>query len=256
MLRLLRMVLGSGGKSEGSGCGRQSGQRYLWQERRAFTLIELLVVIAIIAMLAGILFPVFSRAREQARKGVCMSNLKQVGVSIMMYAQDHDETLPASDNGTAPTFLWTQRLSAYGSVYTNVKGTLYCPSADTPTGSLHWYPSYGTLYYGPLRWYNNAKIIHYGPWTGTNYPPAVLTDIQDPSRTLLLGEQAQKVAPRQGYFQIKNTATYNTCFPGRHGGVDNVLFVDGHVSTKNTAQLNRWLEDPLRGGKCPYVLDF
>ena len=60
--------------------------------RRAFTLIELLVVIAIIAILAAILFPVFAQAREKARQSVCASNMKQLGVAILMYAQDNDET--------------------------------------------------------------------------------------------------------------------------------------------------------------------
>src|SRR6266536_4639298 len=62
--------------------------------RSGFTLIELLVVIAIIAILAALLFPVFARAREQARKTTCLSNLKQIGAGMLMYAQDYDETLP------------------------------------------------------------------------------------------------------------------------------------------------------------------
>src|SRR5213594_3906966 len=64
-----------------------------------FTLIELLVVIAIIAILAAILFPVFAQARDKARAASCLSNLKQMGVSWMMYAQDYDETYPASQPG-------------------------------------------------------------------------------------------------------------------------------------------------------------
>jgi prepilin-type N-terminal cleavage/methylation domain-containing protein len=59
---------------------------------RAFTLIELLVVIAIIAILAAILFPVFAQAREKARQASCLSNMKQMGLSARMYAQDYDET--------------------------------------------------------------------------------------------------------------------------------------------------------------------
>ena len=64
--------------------------------RTGFTLIELLVVIAIIAILASILFPVFARARENARRSACQSNLKQIGLSFMQYTQDYDEKLPPS----------------------------------------------------------------------------------------------------------------------------------------------------------------
>ena len=70
--------------------------------RRAFTLIELLVVIAIIAILAAILFPVFARAREQARKTSCLSNMKQIGTAILMYAQDYDERLVPAATGVCP----------------------------------------------------------------------------------------------------------------------------------------------------------
>ncbi len=70
--------------------------------RRAFTLIELLVVIAIIAILAAILFPVFSQARAKARQAVCMSNEKQFGTSILMYVQDFDETFPRAVNNASP----------------------------------------------------------------------------------------------------------------------------------------------------------
>jgi prepilin-type N-terminal cleavage/methylation domain-containing protein/prepilin-type processing-associated H-X9-DG protein len=70
--------------------------------RSAFTLIELLVVVAIIAVLAAILFPVFARARENARRASCMSNMKQIGLGIMMYTQDYDERYP-SQASAAPS---------------------------------------------------------------------------------------------------------------------------------------------------------
>jgi len=63
---------------------------------RGFTLIELLVVIAIIGILAGILLPVLSRARESARKTLCMSNIKQIGMGLIMYANENSESFPLS----------------------------------------------------------------------------------------------------------------------------------------------------------------
>ena len=71
--------------------------------RKGFTLIELLVVIAIIAILAAILFPVFARAREKARQASCLSNLKQLSLAWLMYAQDYDEQLCYGWQPSPPT---------------------------------------------------------------------------------------------------------------------------------------------------------
>jgi prepilin-type N-terminal cleavage/methylation domain-containing protein len=77
----------------------------MYRFKRAFTLIELLVVIAIIAILAAILFPVFAQAREKARSASCLSNHKQISMSILMYAQDYDEVMPLA-YGYYPGFGW------------------------------------------------------------------------------------------------------------------------------------------------------
>ncbi|MFH1910322.1 MAG: prepilin-type N-terminal cleavage/methylation domain-containing protein, partial [bacterium] len=73
--------------------------------KRGFTLIELLVVIAIIAILAAILFPVFAKAREKARQTSCLSNLKQIDLAVLQYAQDYDEMMPRSCGYTTPALV-------------------------------------------------------------------------------------------------------------------------------------------------------
>src|SRR5213082_1669007 len=99
--------------------------------RRGFTLIELLVVIAIIAILAAILFPVFAQAREKARQTSCLSNIKQLGLSAMMYVEDYDETYPGGPGVASlwvpgPQGTWDKMVTkAYGDVApTNVAGRL------------------------------------------------------------------------------------------------------------------------------------
>lgn len=99
-----------------------------WRYRRGFTLIELLVVIAIIAILAAILFPVFARAKEAAKRTTCFSQMRQLAAAVTMYTNDASETFPMATNYGAdtndPARLWVEPV--YG--YVNDKQIFICPS--------------------------------------------------------------------------------------------------------------------------------
>jgi prepilin-type N-terminal cleavage/methylation domain-containing protein/prepilin-type processing-associated H-X9-DG protein len=100
------------------------------RSRKGFTLIELLVVIAIIAILAAILFPVFSRARESARRASCQSNLKQIGLGYMQYSQDHDGWSPGSVTFHGPGFTLPSSWPTTIFPYVKSEQLFVCPSGE------------------------------------------------------------------------------------------------------------------------------
>lgn len=102
-----------------------------------FTLIELLVVIAIIAVLAAILFPVFAQAREKARAASCLSNCRQLGLAIQMYADDHDAAFPCSclRSMTMGGDMMSQNMQSWLETtlpYIKSRGLYRCPSDSSP----------------------------------------------------------------------------------------------------------------------------
>ncbi len=138
--------------------------------RSAFTLIELLVVIAIIAILAAILFPVFAQAREKARQAACLSNNKQIGTSMMMYAQDYDETLPLGGYAfPGHGSRWRDIIQPYA----KNRGIFVCPSKTEYT-----------LGYG-MNW-NLAGF--FGPGYGT--PSKTIAEIADSAGTFVISDAA------------------------------------------------------------------
>ena len=106
---------------------------------KAFTLIELLVVIAIITILAAILFPVFTQAREKARQTTCVSNQKQIGLAMLQYCVDYDEMMPYAEFGVYSgerLYYWQDAIYPY--VKSN--GVFSCPDTGTDMGINPYYP--------------------------------------------------------------------------------------------------------------------
>src|SRR3712207_199486 len=105
---------------------KRTSPALLRRRPRGFTLIELLVVIAIIAILAAILFPVFAQAREKARAISCTSNVKQLATSVLMYAQDYDETYPIGVQDD-----WNESWPVKVQPYVKNLGVFRCPNDNT-----------------------------------------------------------------------------------------------------------------------------
>ena len=199
--------------------------------KKGFTLIELLVVIAIIAILAAILFPVFARAREKARQTSCLSNLKQLGLGAMMYAQDYDEVMFSTwmdPSGAAypGDYQWPQVLYPY------IKNwqIFVCPSDSTPNiVATSGAPGSSLSYAANVAYYGGSGSTAF---TCTRPTGNSLAVEQDPAGTILLFDWTGGFEWGWQYVssQPSNLAAYFTTNPpGRHNGGVNVAFCDGHA---------------------------
>ena len=242
--------------------------------RSAFTLIELLVVIAIIAILAAILFPVFARARENARRASCQSNLKQIGLGILQYTQDYDESLPHMVGDSEPFLGWVQIINPYIKSYQ----IFQCPS-ETTTGA-----TYITNAYYPDAGATNSTSDHTdyaynglaGNPPGANYRVgAKLAQLQNPAIGIMVNDQNPTLAGEYGPMGMQAYAKSTYYFGGavggngaycygilgettiptgdcadrvtvdrgtngaakRHLGTANYLFADGHVKALRASQI-------------------
>jgi prepilin-type N-terminal cleavage/methylation domain-containing protein/prepilin-type processing-associated H-X9-DG protein len=245
--------------------------------KRGFTLIELLVVIAIIAILAAILFPVFSRAREQARKTACLSNLKQIGTALMMYAQDWDESLPVAttwcnwpdDRNNLQYYVRLQPYVKNWQVWTCPSGwsTHHPDGWDTCGGisiphhavpqmmAAGWVPSNFRLSYGyseniqnsyPENSQHGINCSALNRSKIANIPePAVSPVIADCSGLLNNGWRIGYAKICQAACVLDRRKEENA----RHNGGANVVFADGHAKWFSADQCgNNWDTGVWHGG--------
>lgn len=228
--------------------------------RKAFTLIELLVVIVIISLLAAILFPVLGRARENARRSACMSNLKQIGLGLTQYMQDNDERLPLC--GTLSSVNVNPGAAAYAwwriYIYPYVKNAqVYtCPSrAKMPSVNFYNTMSYnylGQSYVLPGTWSygvnQSAMPLDVGGTATINIArigkASLMPLVADCTSTLFSGDTAFYRVINANAPGINGAADEASFGPtttdwSRHFNGSNILFADGHVKFYQQGNLDR-----------------
>ncbi|HHX38651.1 MAG TPA: DUF1559 domain-containing protein [Armatimonadetes bacterium] len=200
---------------------------------RGFTLIELLVVIAIIAILAAILFPVFARARENARKSTCQSNLKQIGMATMQYLQDYDEMFPVYWHDSGHNLNVQTRLEPY------MKNTQLwvCPSNSAPYYYYWDNPSGTGAVTGPKGSYGWNITLGY------NTTVRSLAQVQQPSETGMWADSIGNGSSSQ-FTILQENNLYRTSVPHSDGG--NMCYVDGHVKWQNKNYLRSGMSTGTR----------
>ncbi|BCM93458.1 hypothetical protein IAD21_05349 [Abditibacteriota bacterium] len=228
----------------------------------AFSLIELLVVIAIIAILAAILFPVFARARENARRTSCQSNLKQIGLGMMQYAQDYDESF-VRDIYVPPTntsfYTWPDAIFPY----VKSESVFVCPSSIETYHNFKFslvrsLTDFSTGNYAVNATYSDSGDAYNSPGQQSG---AKFSSLIQPSETIWCADATASATTLSSSFSWPNLASQpvgptgsperlngtGTDLIARHLETINVLYCDGHVKARKISQLCvRGLSNQLR----------
>jgi len=222
-------------------------------KKNGFTLIELLVVVAIIAILAAMLLPALSQARERARTSLCANNMKQILLAWMLYINDYDEILPAAADNyyrfsgklygsePSPTYTWPYMMKNYLNMPDVTGGywdavpvkyqkncILKCPSNRQAGGKLLYLQE---SHYGMPCW--NIGGRNYGGLL----PFKKYSQIKKPSRQIVFVDSRGYDQNCAGSFYVwNNMFTGGSTVDLRHNGFANFGFADGHVETLNYQQ--------------------